>query len=189
VLSHTGFVPYSGSTSYYVIGEVLNNTGGTVEFVKVSVALRNDQGNVVDSDYSYSMITSLSPDMKSPFQVIFIDPPTNYSHYTLTVTWSDGGEGPAVLEVLNQTSRFDSLDAFRVSGEVRNQTEHQATFVQAVVTMYGHTGNVIGVDYSFTDPYDLAPGGTATFDVGVYSWVGKPDTSHYASYALQVVDD
>ncbi len=188
VLSSTAFNPYEGSNDLYIVGEVLNNTASNVEFVRINATLRDLSGNVVDSDYTYSDIGILTPGMKSPFNVIFFDPP-QWATYDLVVTWSTTSSYPYPLELLNSTFYFDSYDAFHVAGEIRNQYSVDRTYVEAYLTLYDASGTVIGVGSAFTNPYDLTPGLTASFDVEVYPWAGKPDRSRVASLQLQVLDD
>jgi hypothetical protein len=188
VLSSSAFVPYAGSSYLYIVGEVRNDTGSNVRFVNISATLRDSGGNVVDSDYSYSMIGILNPGMTSPFRVIFSDAPS-WSTYDLQVTWDTTSQQPYALELLNSDSYFDSSDAYHVVGEIRNQHAEQRTFVKAFVTLYDATGQVIGVDYDYTNPYDLNPSQTASFDCEVYFWKYKPDRTKVASHRLQVYDD
>ncbi|MDX9831102.1 MAG: FxLYD domain-containing protein [Anaerolineae bacterium] len=189
VLSSNAFTPYMGSTSLYIVGEVRNDTGSNVNDVEISATLRDGSGNVVDSDYFWSMIEILTPGMTSPFRIIFSEPPAWVS-YDLQVTWdTTTSHHPYALEVLNSTSYFDSYDEFHVVGEVRNQYAELRNYVRAFVTMYDAQGQVIGADSSYTNPNELSPGQTASFDAGVYFWKHKPDQSKLASYRLQVYDD
>jgi hypothetical protein len=188
ILSSNAFVPYEGSSSLYIVGEVLNNTGSNAEFVEISATLRDGSGDVVDSDFTYSMIDRLSRDMKSPFLIIFLDPP-NWSSYELTVDWDTTRSGPYHLDILNTNSYFDTYDEYHVVGEIRNGTSGTRTFVKAFVTMYDPSGDVIGADYTYTNPDELDPGETASFDAGVYFWKGKPNRSRVAHHRLQVLDD
>jgi len=188
ILSSNAFVPYSGSSSLYIVGEVRNDTGSSVDFVQISATLRDGSGTVVDSDYTYSDIDTLSPGMTSPFMVMFFDPP-GWATYDLQVTWDTTTRQPYVLELLSSSSYFDSHDAYHVVGEIRNQYAEQRTFVKAYVTLYDAQGAVIGVDYAYTNPDALNPGQTASFDVEVYFWKYKPDRSRVASHRLQVYDD
>jgi hypothetical protein len=134
------------------------------------------------------MIDKLSPSMTSPFLVLFWEPPT-WASYELVVTWDAASRSPHPLEVLNSTSYFDSYNEYHVVGEIRNQYGESRTFVKAFVTLYDANGEVIGADYSYTNPDDLAPGQTASFDTGVYFWKHKPDKSKVARHLLQVYDD
>lgn len=188
VLSSTAFQPYSGSTSLYIVGEVLNRTTTNVEWIRIYATLRDSIGNVVGSDYTYSDIDTLTPGMKSPFFLLFSNPPA-WSTYELHVSYDTTSDQPYPLEILNQTSYFGSDGSFHVTGEIRNQYVEERTFIKAYVTMYDNNGNVIGTEYTYTNPEDLIPGATASFEVEVYFWKGKPDEDLLGSYSLQVVDD
>jgi hypothetical protein len=188
VVSSSAFVPYSGSSSLYIVGEVINSTSKNVQFVRINSTLRDSSGNVVGSDYTYSDIDIIPPGNTSPFLVIFSSP-LPWTSYELVVTWDTTNDSLYPLQVLNQTTYFDSLDAFHVVGEIQNQYNEQRTYVKALVTLYDQNHTVIGVAFSYTNPYDLNPGQTASFDVDVYFYKDKPDHSAVASYLLQVVDD
>jgi len=188
VLSSTAFEPYSGSAYLYVVGEILNNTASNVEYTKIKVTLRDPSGNVVATDYSYSMIDTLSPETTSPFLVMFYDAP-EWSTYECSVTWDTTTQEPYPMEVLNSASRFDSGDAYHVVGELRNQHAEERTYVKVLITLYDATGAVIGADYSYTEPHTLAPGETVSFDESVYFWAGKPDRSKVAGHLLQAFGD
>lgn len=188
VLSSNAFVPYEGSGSLYVVGEVRNDAGTNIRFVKIIVTLRNSSGSVVDCDYSYASIDILTPGMTSPFRVLMSDRP-EWASYDLAATWSMTNDKPYPLGLLNSTSHWDTSNAYHVAGEIRNQYGEERTFIKAFVTLYDAAGEVIGVDYTYTNPYDLDPGQTASFDCDVYSWKGKPDRDKVESHLLQVYDD
>lgn len=187
-MSSNAFVPYEGSTSLYIVGEIQNNTSENVEFAKISTVLRDSDGNVVGSEYTYADIDILTPGMKSPFFNIFFEP-LPWSSYDSSVSYRTTTDQPHPIEIINHTAYFDSYSAFHVVGEVRNQYSDTRTYVQAFVTLYDSGGEVIGTDYSYTIKDELAPGETDTFHVEVYFWMGKPDQSRVVSYDLQVIDN
>ena len=187
VLSSSAFTP-EYSSFLYIVGEVLNNTTTNVEWIEISATLRDSSGNVVGSDSTYSDIDTLTPGMKSPFWILASIPPA-WSTYELHVSYDTTSDQPYPLEILNQTSYFDSYGGFHVTGEVRNQYAVERTFVKAFVTMYDINGKVIGTNYTYTNPDDILPGQTASFEVEVFSWKGEPDQGLLNSYSLQVIDD
>jgi hypothetical protein len=188
VLSSNVLVPYTGSTTFSIIGEVLNSTSSNVESIRINITLRDAVGNVVDSGSSYSYIGILTPGMTSPFAVGLSDSPP-WATYEWNVTWYTTTSVPSTLEVLNTQSYFDSSDRYHVVGEIRNQYSESRNFIRAVVTIYDAQGKVIGADYTYTNPDNLNPGQTASFDAVVYSWMYMPDRSKIAGHLLQVVDD
>lgn len=182
------FVPYSGASSVYLIGEVTNNTNKIVQFVKINAILRNDAGQIVDGDYSYTTIDTLAPGMISPFLIIFDKPPV-WSSYETTVTWSTTTRAPIQLATSNIETYWDSSNAYHVRGVVSNQTGSQRTFVKVFVTMYDVSDKIIGVDYDYIDPLTIEAGQSAPFDVSVYFWNGKPDRSRVARFDVRAYDD
>jgi hypothetical protein len=188
VVSSNAFMPYEDFSDLLIVGEILNNTGSNVGSIQISGTLRDTNGNVVDSDYTFSDIDVLTPGMKSPFSIFFLDPPS-WATYDLFVTWDTTSDQPHSLEILNHTSYFDSYDAYHVVGEIRNQYAENRTYIEAYVTLYDVNGKVIGVDSSYTNPHDLAHGQTASFDTEIYFWKGKPDRNQVATYSLQVIGE
>jgi len=63
-----------------------------------------------------------------------------------------------------------------VRGEVKNVGATQAKLVKIVVTLYDAAGNVVRVDYTFTDLYVIPAGGTSPFETGTDHW---PNFDHY----------
>jgi len=179
-------LPLSFTGTLRIVGEVLNNTASNVS-INIYGTLRDTNGNVVDSAATSSYIDVVSPGMKSPFCIEFFDPPS-WATYELVVTWSVEAYSQLYsLELLNHMSYFDSNNDYHVVGEIRNQYSVNRTSIMAYVTLYGSSGEVIGVEYSFTNPPDLAPGQTASFDTEVWNWLGKPDRNQVASISLQVI--
>lgn len=188
VLSSNYYYPYSGSSYLYIVGEVLNNTQRNVGWVEIYATLRDANGNVVGSDWSFSDISILMPNMKSPF-LILVDVPPSWASYELDIAWERTSDRSYNLEILNYTSYFDSYNDFHVTGEIRNQYDDNMSYIKAVVTMYDISGKVIGREWNYTNPDDLVPGQTASFHVPVYSWKGYPNRSSIGSYTVQVIDD
>ena len=182
VLGSNAFVPH---TNLYIVGEVQNNTSSNVRFVRIDATLRDASGNVAYAKHSYSKVGTLAPGATSPFLVIFSEPP-EWASYDLAIAWDTTSRQLYPLQVLTRTSSFDSHTAYHVVGEIKNQYDEQVKFIQAFVTMYDASGEVIGTDSSYATPRDLDPGQTAFFDTRIYFWKHKPDTDKVATYRLQV---
>jgi hypothetical protein len=65
-------------------------------------------------------------------------------------------------------------------GEVVNQSPVTAKFVQITATFYDANNRVVGTDFTFTQPHDLAPGQRAPFDLLVTSGVPMNQVHNYA---------
>jgi hypothetical protein len=71
---------------------------------------------------------------------------------------------------------------YSTSGIVKNIGARQARYVQAIVTLYGADGRVVGVGEDFADPDHLAPNESAAFKVSIYSTAAEP-----VSYRVQLI--
>ena len=86
--------------------------------------------------------------------------------------------------ILSQYFYVDSIGAIHIVGEVLNQAPVTASFVKVIVTFYDAYGQVIGTDFTFTDPSDLAPGQRTPFDVVALE--GSVPMCRVSNYALNV---
>jgi hypothetical protein len=69
--------------------------------------------------------------------------------------------------ILSQYSYVDNIGSMHIVGEVLNQAPVAANFVKIIATFYNAYGQVIGTDFTYADPSDLAPGQRAPFDLVV----------------------
>jgi uncharacterized protein with ACT and thioredoxin-like domain len=83
VVSHQGST--SGDGDYHVLGEVRNQHAFTVSSVRVAATFYNDQDEVVRAVIYYTVLETLSPGEKVPFDVALPDPPEDLVDYALTV--------------------------------------------------------------------------------------------------------
>jgi hypothetical protein len=70
-----------------------------------------------------------------------------------------------------------------VVGEVKNTGTQAATYVEVIATFYDATGEVVATDFTYADPYDLAAGQTAPFEV---LELDDTQVAKISSYELQV---
>lgn len=185
VLGSTTFVPYKGSTSVYLVGEVRNDTHLNAEFVRIDASLCDASGEIVYAKHAYSKIGILPPGETSPFLIIFSDPP-EWASYDLAVAYRATARQLYPLEVLSSELSLDDDAALHVMGKVKNPYDEKCKSIQAYVTLYDTDGEVIGTDSSYATPSDLNPGRVAFFDTRIYFWKYKPDTSKVASHRLQI---
>jgi hypothetical protein len=63
-----------------------------------------------------------------------------------------------------------------IRGEVENTGATDAEYVKLIVTLYDASGNVIGMDFTYTE-LDIVPAGsTSPFESGTDHW---PNFDHY----------
>jgi hypothetical protein len=86
--------------------------------------------------------------------------------------------------ILSQYSYVNDTGSFHIVGEVLNQAPVTARFVKIIATFYNAYGQVIGTDFTYTDPSNLAPGQMAPFDLIVPE--GNVPMYQISNYALNI---
>jgi len=183
VVSSNAFVPFAGSSSLYIVGEIKNNTGSNIRLVKVRAVLRDAGGQIAGEHFSNVLADALAPGQVSPFRFI-ISPAPAWTTYALTLDWSTATASWPLLQVLDTEVYFDSLNAFHVRGSVRNQHPDTRSPVKLLLTLYDSAGRVIGADWTYAEPVALAPGQQAPFDVDASYWMGRPQRELIAGYSV-----
>jgi hypothetical protein len=177
VLSDSSYTDTSGY--FHVVGEVQNNLNANVRFVKISVIFYDEDGEIIGTDYTYTMLDFLRPNQKSPFDLSSYLEQIKPASYDLSVTWKEAPfEG---LEIVSHTSSIDSSGYHKIVGIIKNNGEEEAEYVKVVCTYYDLTGTVIGAEYTYARPRDIEVNETSTFTISSCPRKLMPD-----SYELQV---
>ena len=88
------------------------------------------------------------------------------------------------LVVLGISKYVDGTNNLNIEGEVQNNSSSTAAFVQVIGTFYDSVGNVVGTDFSVTNPSTLIAGERAPFHI-ILSEASIP-VVQIAKYSLQV---
>lgn len=107
------------------------------------------------------------------------------STYKLSVSGDKTQALPAALKLSVGDSHVDDIGAYHIVGEVTNQGNENATFVQVSGAFYISSDAVVAADFTFTDPKDLEPEQTATFEITV----SAPTAIDISSASLNVENE
>ena len=175
---------YVDSINYlHIVGEVQNDTGHNLRFVKVTVNVFDNEGHLVATDFTYTTLRHLPAGEKVCFQV-FVQEPENWDYYEFEdpTYWTDGQQLPN-LTVLNDSGSYDAIFGwYQIIGQVRNDHGTRVEFVKPVGTLYDATNTVIGCHWTYVNATDLDPDQVSSFNMVC---PGR-DYSDVASYRLQV---
>jgi hypothetical protein len=181
------FVDLNGALRF--VGEVENRSRGSAEEVETVVRLLDADGSLVAVE-GWSIPMNLVPSGdRSPFAVVFVDPPPEWEDYEvlasgspagfmLTYTYSD-------LEFVTHAGLVMEGGEFGVSGTIKNVGDAPAEFVQITATVYGETGQVVGVDYTFAEADVLAPGEESAFGLSIWNLGGEGSTYRLLAQAAE----
>lgn len=175
---------YVDSIDYlHIVGEIQNDTEDDLRFVSVAVNVFDEQGTLLDTDFTYTYLDNLPANETTCFHVL-LPLPTGWAYYEFEkpTYWTDGDSFPS-LDIFNDSGSYNSnLGWYEIIGQVRNNETSVVQYVSPVGTLYDSSGTVIGCDFTFVNSTDLDPGQTSSFDM---IFVGR-DYSDVDSYKLQV---
>src|SRR4030042_6324036 len=81
---------YRDTSGYlHVVGEVINNSGNNVKFVKVVATYYDQYGVVIRTEFTYTELDILVPGQKSPFDISsYPDEFLAFDHYIIQLTYT-----------------------------------------------------------------------------------------------------
>ena len=151
---------------YHLVGEVKNNSGGTISFVKIIATFYDSSGKVVASEFTYTEIETLRNGEKSPFEISTMDQSqiSKFANYKLSVSWSAGAAKPASLVLKTGDSYLDSYGIYHFVGEVTNNGDKTATFVKVASAFYDANVHVVMAGFTYTAS-DISAGQSSPFEI------------------------
>lgn len=90
------------------------------------------------------------------------------------------------LRILSHNSYISSIGSMHIVGEVRNDSPFTAEFVKIIGTFYDNNNNVVGTDFTYTEPYTIGAGNTAPFDLLLTSGSASIPVGQISSYKLSL---
>lgn len=177
ILNDTSYISASGY--FHVVGEVENNLPANIKFVRINAIFYDGDENMIGTGYTYTMLDFLRSNQKSPFDLSSSPEKIEPASYELSVTWDEAPfEG---LEITSHRSYTTSSGYHHIAGAVKNNGSEEAEYAKVVCTYYNSDGNVIGAEFTYTDPSDIEVNETAIFDISSFPRKLTP-----SSYELQV---
>lgn len=158
ILSHRS---YEDDTDYTIVGEVQNTSTEPMAFVKVIATLYDEQEEVVGTSYTYTLLDTLPPGGKAPFEITVTNV-SDTSSYKLQVQGQISEPEEQALSILSYREYLEG-DTITIVGEVQNQGTEPATFVKVIATSYDRQGEVVTTGYTYTHSDTMLPGGKSPF--------------------------
>lgn len=166
----------------HIVGEVQNNTANHLRFVKITANIFNSNGQLLDTDFTYTYLDNLPAGDKTCFHIL-LEEPAGWSYYEFEAPtyWTDGEPLPN-LAIFNDSGSYNSTFGwYEIIGQVRNDHGTRVEYVSPVGTVYNASG-VVGCDFTYVNSTHLDPGRTSSFEM---TFSGR-DYANVTSYRLQV---
>lgn len=154
---------------FHVVGEVQNTGKTAITFVTISATFYDSAKKVVGTALTFTTISTLHPNEKSPFDVVLTDYEQipKVASYKLTASSSPGLVKAGVLELRLGDAFRDTYGFHHQVGEVINKGSSTAHFVIVTGAFYDKTNQIAATGLTFTTPSDILPGESAPFDIVV----------------------
>jgi hypothetical protein len=169
--------------SFYVFGEVRNDTPDPARYVQVKATCYDAAGAAVASSFAFTDIGVIAPGEKSPFRIIlFADEGANRaSSFKLAIEWHKAIVKPAALKLSIDRGYYSSAGSYHLVGEVTNDGESTASWAKVAAAFYDSAGKVVDEGFTFADPSTLPPGDSAFFNIFVVD--ANPNIASFSANA------
>jgi LysM repeat protein len=171
--------------SIWILGEIANPSGASLENTQVRAALLDESGAEVAVGTAFTALDVIPNGGKSPFGVLFQSPPNNAVSFSVTAIRAEASTEPGgrymPITVASRQSALDELQ-FNVTGSIVNEGNFNAAAVSIVLTTYDTEGRVTGYRQTVVGDGTLAAGTAAEFTIGFAPNI--PPGSTPADYSL-----
>jgi len=168
--------------SFHVVGEIQNNLESPLNQVIVSITLYDENKDVVMTKETSSLVNTIMPKMKGPFDFISTDiRPSQIKSYSLDLDYSISEPKGQVIGIASSEMSRDSHNNLIISGNVENNGETTANMVAVITTLYDRNGNVAAVSRIHPEPDYLSSEDDTFFIVSV---LDKKQISEVTDYTI-----
>ena len=151
----------------HFIGLVRNTGTVDLEFVEITVTLRDANNTLVAVESGYTSLDVVPVGQVSPFSVLFLEAPAEWSTYEIDIQGEEADflDPYTEFEVVSSTGRIPSFGGYEIVGEIRNTGVANAEFVEVIAVLYDVNNRILGVDFTFTEFDIVEAGGTSPFSL------------------------
>ena len=168
--------------AYHVVGEIQNNLNSPLAQVNVFVTLYDENKNVVVTKETTTLVNTIMPEMKGPFDLIFADINSDQiKSYSLDVEYAISEPKGQVIGITSSELTRDKYNNLIISGTVENNGELTANTVAVIATLYDRYGNVAAVSRIHPEPDYLGSDDDTFFVVSVQD---KNQVSEITDYTV-----
>lgn len=179
---------YTGADgTLHVVGDVWNNFDMTLSQIRLTVTIYDTYGEVIGNGEGWSLVNTLMPNMKAPFDVMIHDAiPGQPDSYTIDTEYKVRPPKDQVIDVTSAILERSSQGDLFITGTVANNGDTTANMVFVVGTIYGRDGNVATVSRTYAEPDYLRAGHEGTF---VLPLPEKDQTTYVSQYSIVAESD
>ena len=138
--------------SLHIVGEIQNNFNAPLNQIELHASLFSN-GVLIDSVNSESLLNTIMPEMKGPFDFTIIgDKAKHVDDYSLDIIYKISEPKGQVIDITETNFERDNFDNVVISGTVANRGDITANTILVIATLYDTEGNVAGVSKTHVEP-------------------------------------
>ena len=143
---------FGDNGAMHIVGEIRNDFNVPLNQIEILASLYSN-GEIIDQTSATSLINTIMPGMKSPFDIIiFGEKAKTIESYSLELNYQITNPKHQVIEITSSEFSMDNLDNLFIIGTVANQGEITANTIVVVATLYDRDGKVAAVSKTHTRP-------------------------------------
>ena len=168
--------------SVHIVGEIQNNLDVPLRQIQVFVTLYDVNKNIISTKETSSLVNTIMPEMKSPFDLVLTDKNSKQVHsYELDVDFKISAPKSQVIDITSSDMKKDSLDNLMITGTVANNGDITANTISVIATLYDKDGKVAAVSKTHTEPDYLRANDEAYFVLPI---LDQKQTENIYDYSL-----
>lgn len=168
----------------YIIGEIYNDLDYAINQMSVEATVYSDHGEILEVTRGDSLVRTLPPSMKAPFEVVLEENSTGeMDRYVLSADYRISAPKSQVIEITDSEMKRSILDNTFISGTVVNNGHITANTVSVVATLYDRDGSVLAVSRMHTEPDYLKSDDVAHFVIPITDKVQAGSAVDYSLVA------
>ncbi len=166
----------------HIVGEIINNLEFPLNQINVHVTLLDEDGYLITTKETSSLLNTIMPGMKSPFDLVLTDNEAKKTKsYSLELDYKVSPPKNQVIDITESELSRDNYNNLMITGTVTNRGDITANTVAVIATLYDNEGNVAAVSRVHPEPDYLRANDYAFFVVTIPD---KIQTSGINDYAL-----
>ena len=152
----------------HIVGEIINNLEVPLNQINVYVTLLDEDGNLIATKETSSLVNTIMPGMKSPFDLVLTDNEVKKTKsYSFELDYKVSHPKNQAIDITESELSRDNYNNLMITGTVINRGDITANTVAVIATLYDNEGNVAAVSRIHPQPDYLRANDYAFFVVSI----------------------
>jgi len=136
----------------HIVGEIENKFDAPINQIEIQAKLFSN-GVLIDTVNSASMLSTIMPQMKGPFDILVLgDEAKHVDEYSLEISYKITEPKNQVIDITSSDFVRDSSNNLVIKGTVANHGTITANTIVVVATLYDRDGKVAAVSKTHVEP-------------------------------------